>query len=128
MGNRVKIIINGVPPWDGEYEFESLESLTNREAYEIKEISKGVRLGELKDALVAGDTGAWVGLAEVVAARHGKQIPPDDLWDVPAEAIMFGADKKAKVNDADPPTTESSNGNSSESKPSSGLVSESVGV
>ncbi len=100
MGNRVKLIINGVPPWDGEYEFESFSDGTNREYHRIKEIS-GVRAGEFIEALGAGDTGAWVGWAVVVLARHGKTASPDEFWDAPEDAINWKLDE---ADDADPPT------------------------
>ncbi len=96
----MKLIITGVPPWDGEYEFESFSDGTNREYHRIKEIS-GVRAGELIEALSAGDTGAWVAWSVVVLARHGKLVDPDDFWDVPENAIDW---KPNKADDADPPT------------------------
>lgn len=112
----MKLIINGVPPWDGEYEFDSFSSGTNREYHRIKEIS-GVRAGEFIEALGAGDTGAWVGWAVVVLARHGKNATPDEFWDAPENAIDWKQDEAA---DADPPTQPESGSESTENADSSG--------
>ena len=122
MGNRVKLVINGVPPWDGEYEFESFADGTNREYNRIKDIC-GVRAGELIEALSAGDTGAWVAFTVMIPARHGKDVPPDTLWDAPENAINFDA---GTGDDAGPPTVQESNSGSTVNGSSSGASSEST--
>ncbi len=120
-GGTVKIIINGAPPWDGEYPFDDF-SFTNRELYDIKQLC-GIRAGELIEALDANDTGAYVGVAMAVLKRHGKLLEPDDLWnaDVGSIRIDLGSD------DADPPTQPASEEKPSETEISSGDNSESDG-
>lgn len=82
-----KVTISGVAPWDGDYDLD-LSRLTNRELHEIKKVS-GVRAGELDDALSGGDNDVLVALALVAAARAGKMIPADRLWDADVESIVF---------------------------------------
>lgn len=97
----MKVTIEGIPPWDGDYEFPDL-SFTNRELHEIKKLS-GVRAGELFDALVAGDAAVDVAVTCVILARSDKHVDPDDLWDAEGGAITF--DFRTAGGDADPPTT-----------------------
>ncbi len=110
----MKLIVEGAPPWDGEYQFDDF-SFTNRELYDIKLLS-GLRASELIEALDANDTSAYVGVGMVVLARHGKQLEPDDLWNakVGSLRIDLGGD------DADPPTQTASEGKPSETETSSG--------
>ena len=124
MGNRVKIVIDGIPPWDGSYEFEDF-NFTNREFFRIKEIS-GIRAGELIEALEAGDTGAYVGVAAVVLTAQGKilQGDVDALWNGPVGSITL--DLRDGV--ADPPTQTGSENEPSPSDGSSGSGSAPVGV
>lgn len=92
-----KLVIDGVPPWDGEYEMPDF-FFTNRELFRIKTIC-GTRAGELLEALGANDTGAFVAVAAVVLERYGKSGAVDDLWDAKVGSIRLdlgGAD-------ADPP-------------------------
>lgn len=112
-GGTVKLIVNGVPPWDGEYQFDDF-AFTNRELYDIKQLS-GLRASELIEALDSNDTSAYVGVGMVVLARHGKLLEPDDLWNAKVGSIRIdlGAD-------ADPPTQSASEGKPSETETSSG--------
>jgi hypothetical protein len=119
----MKLVVKGVAPWDGEYDFDSFTDGTNREYHRIKEIS-GVRAGELIEALGAGDTGAWVGFALMILARHDKHALPDEFWDAPENAIDWKVDEP--VGDvADPPTVPPSGSEPSDSPGSSGTTSES---
>lgn len=97
------IIISGIPPWDGRYELNDF-SFTNRELFEIKKLS-GIRAGELWEALEAGDTAAFVGVAAVAMARNGKVVDPDDLWggELGSISLDFG-DQEGAPADADPPS------------------------
>jgi hypothetical protein len=75
---------------DGEYEFDLAEmmslgepgSLTNREGHRLKVMS-GVRMGELEEALLAGDNDVLVALAAIVLERRGKRVDENMLWDAP---------------------------------------------
>ena len=95
------VVISDCAPWDGRYEFDDF-SFTNRELYEIRKLS-GIRAGELIEALEANDTSAYVGVAMVVLARHGKHLEPDDLWNSKVGSIVIdlGVEKDDAV---DPPT------------------------
>lgn len=87
-----KMIVKGLGKRiDGEYEFSIAdmmtlghpESLTNREAHRLKTMS-GVRLGELDDALGAGDSDVFMAIGAILLARAGKAVDEEVLWDAPA--------------------------------------------
>jgi hypothetical protein len=77
---------------NGEYKFDAIamlglhgpspEALTMGELHQIKK-QTGLRAGELTEALVAGDTDAYVGLATIVLERGGKTFDHDLLWNAP---------------------------------------------
>lgn len=118
----MKVVIDGVPPWDGRYDLPDW-FFTNRELYDIKIISGGVRAGELLEALDANDTAAYVGVGVVVLARHGKVVDPDDLWLAPVGSITIDLERDAAVPPSEPP----SGGETSDATDSSGSGSESTG-
>lgn len=119
-----KIIIEGVPPWDGTYELDE-SYFTNRELHTIKKVA-GVRAGELADAFQAGDSDIVIALAVIAAARQGTTIPPDDLWDAKAGAIR--AEFGEEVDAGPPDVTESGDASASgESTTPSGEASSSTG-
>lgn len=102
-----KIVIEDVPPYDGEYEFEG--AFTNRELHIIKRIS-GVRAGELEEASTAMDSDLLVAIAVVLLRRAGK-LPrhvPDEavelFWEAEAGSIRYVGAK----GDAGPPAPTSS--------------------
>lgn len=75
------VIIEGVPPHDGEYEID-FTSLDMDEFHLIKRLT-GIVAGELEDALARIDTDVFVGLAAVVIQRSGKRITANvenQLW------------------------------------------------
>lgn len=85
-----KIKVSGVPPWDGDYDFDG--NLKNRELHRIKKIT-GIRAGELVDALAAGDTDVLVALAVVVLERNDKHVDPEDLWNAEVGSIIYEAEE-----------------------------------
>lgn len=99
-----KLIITGLGSLDGTIDFdieELLANLTNREIHRIKTMS-GVRLGELMDALGAGDNDVLIALAAILLAQRGKRFDEDQLWDAPAgSGIAF--DLADREGDAGPP-------------------------
>lgn len=95
-----KIVISGVPPWDGEYEFDG--NLKNRELHRIKKIT-GIRAGELVEALAAGDTDVLVALAVIVLERDGKSVDADDFWNAEVGSITYVGEEET-----DGPPAESS--------------------
>ena len=95
-----KIIIEGVPGLDGEYEFAL--TFTHRDFRTIKQVS-GIRANEVMDALNAGDMDLVVALAEIALQRAGVPHTVDDLWDAEAGSITmdYSADE---VEESPPPT------------------------
>jgi hypothetical protein len=123
-----KITVSDCPPWDGDYTFDSF-NLTNRELNRIKVISAvddaaPIRAGELIEALFMSDRAAVVALTVVILGREGKTVDPDDLLDSPAGALRLEIDLG---DDADPPTTASSDSEPNEPETSSGDGSASDG-
>jgi hypothetical protein len=90
------IKIEGVPPYDGEYEIDM--NFTNRDLHTIKQVA-GVRAGDLNDALEHRDLDLVVALAVNALRRVGKPVDMDTLWDAQAGLITLVAD----VADAVPP-------------------------
>ncbi len=117
----MKLIVEGVPPWDGEYQFDDF-SFTNRELYDIKQLS-GLRASELIEALDANDTSAYVGVGMVVLRRHDKVLEADDLWNAKVGSIRIDIGQ----DDADPPTQPASEEKHGETETSSGDDSSSGG-
>jgi len=118
------LVVDGVPPWDGRYDIPDWY-FTNRELYRIKEVSGGIRAGELLEALDANDSAAFVAVAVVVLGRHGKQVDPDDLWDAKVGGIKIDLGEA----DADSPPSPGPSGNeTTESVRSSGPDSEGIGA
>jgi hypothetical protein len=103
--------IDGVSAINGEYPVDVLamitlgspECLSNRECHQLKNRT-GLRLGEIHDALRAGDNDVYVGLAEIVLQRAGKRFDPDSLWDARVGAIAFtiGEREEEAVEDGPP--------------------------
>jgi hypothetical protein len=122
------VVVEGIPPWDGRYDFEDW-SFTNRELYRIKEVSKGLRAAELIDALDANDPPAFIAVAVVVLGRHGKIVAdPDveDFWDAKIGCITIDLADVANGNGV-PPTQPPSDAEQSGNEPSSGEPSVSDG-
>lgn len=106
-----KVMINGVPPFNGDYELD-LSFFTNRELHTIKVIA-GVRAGEFEAAMEAGDNDLMVAMTVIAVKRAGKQIPVDALWDAAAGTIEFDFSDEAPEADAlplDPKPTPSASG------------------
>lgn len=105
-----QIKIEGVPPYDGEYELDM--NFTNRDLHTIKQVA-GVRAGDLNDALEHKDLDLVVALAVNALRRAGKPVDMDVLWDSEAGKIMLVADEA----DAVPPPQPISEPNRSVSEP-----------
>jgi hypothetical protein len=103
------IKIEGVPPYDGEYELDM--NFTNRDLHTIKQVA-GVRAGDLNDALEHKDLDLVVALAVNALRRAGKPIDMDVLWDSEAGRILLVADE-----DAVPPPQPSDESSGSVSEP-----------
>lgn len=115
-----KLIITGISPYDGEYDFDILEligSLTNRELHRVKLMS-GIRAGELFDSLKAGDTDLIIALAVVELTRRGRRVDEDAFWDAPALGGVT-LDIAEREDDEDPPA-EAAIGDTDSPKPNGG--------
>lgn len=94
-----KIRIDGIAAYDGEYELD-VSYFTMRELHTVKRLS-GVRVGELEDALAAGDSDVIVALAVIALQRAGRQVVEDLIWDAPMGGITYVGDPDGA--DAVPP-------------------------
>ena len=81
-----KIIIEGVPGLDGEYEFAT--TFTHRDFRTIKKLTD-LRANEVMDSLNAGDMDLVVALAEIALQRAGVVHDIDQLWDAEAGSITM---------------------------------------
>lgn len=127
----IKIIIDGCPPYDGEYELDSDDpNFTNGELRKIKK-ETGIIASELGQAIVAGDQDAWVGVTMILLERSGKfaTVVPDLLWNAPASAIRIDEAGDADDDDAGAegnaptPTEPGAPSASDDEKPTSGAAS-----
>lgn len=92
-----RIVIEGIPPYDGDWEFDA-SYFTMREFHTIKKVT-GLRGGELSDAIESGDMDVVVGLAVVALQRNNIDVNPERIWDAKGGSISFIADE----GDVDPP-------------------------
>jgi hypothetical protein len=126
------IVIEGVKPWDGRYEFdldESVDTLTLREWGWIKKLS-GYLPTTWDEGLVGADAELIGTLAVIALCRHGKidkrEVPDvfERLVDSPYyTAVRLVLGKRTAEGDAGPPEP-SSSGNGSSSGPGSPTSSE----
>lgn len=107
-----RLTIQGLGGIDGEYEFDlaalleidNPDTITQREAHKIKQAT-GLRLGELEDAMQAGDADVVVAVAIVVLDRRGKRYDVEALWRAPLGSIRIDvadADAEPEGEEADP--------------------------
>lgn len=82
-----KIVIEGVPPYDGEYEFE-FGSFTNREMHRVKKLTELVAI-DFEDAFLKRDPDLFLGLAVIAMERNGKIVDTDVLWDAPIGSLRL---------------------------------------
>lgn len=91
----MKLIIEGVPPYDGQYDMDL--AFTNREMHRIKILSEGLRGGEVFEALVEYDTAAYVAVTAVVLERSGIIVDTELLWAAQSGAIVIDASTNGEV-------------------------------
>lgn len=120
-----KIIIKGLGGIDGEYnldigamlDFGHPETLTQGEAHKIKKAT-GLRLGELEDAVDAGDSDMVLAFALVVLDRAKKRYDIESLWDAPLGSVVLEADEESasdEADNADPLSLDDKNGSPEQS-------------
>lgn len=103
-----KMILNGIHPYDGEYEIPN-GGWTNRELHFIKQTC-GVRAGELEEALQAGDVGVQVALTAVILKRAGHNVNVEILWDADPEKFDVIDDEQEADQDRPPASSPTTNG------------------
>lgn len=118
-----KVIITGVPPYDGEYEIP-MAGYTNGELHRIKQIS-GVRAGELPEAAAAGDMGVMVAMIAIILERNGKTVQLQLLWDATEDQFEVVKEDDARETEERPLDSPDLSGTAGGSKSSSdGVPSE----
>jgi hypothetical protein len=87
-----RIIITGIPPYDGDYELDSDRAFNAREWRWIKKVSGYMPL-TVTEGFEGGDPDLFVALAVIAMAREGKVTREDGMKvaDVLAEAPFDGA-------------------------------------
>jgi hypothetical protein len=98
----MKVIINGVKPYDGEYSLE-LSELTNGEYRRIKLMS-GYTLAEYQDAIRRVDTDWITAIGAVAAARHHGLVEESIFWKAQTGSITVDFSDEDTGDVADPPT------------------------
>ena len=99
----MKLIINGIPPYDGEYDLD-FERLKNRDVEIIKRVSGYTPL-EWSEAGDRGDTTFIVALGICMARRGGLVKVDEDLfWEAELGAITIDTEEDEAL--AGPPTSE----------------------
>lgn len=96
----MKIKIEGIPPYDGEYPLE-LDKFSNRDHKTIKDMSGLTAMGWI-DGFRNADMTFFAALAVVAArrsGRHGPTINEDLFWDAEAGKITLAEEESdAAVN------------------------------
>jgi hypothetical protein len=124
------VTIEGAPPFDGTYEVDMDRPFNGRELHVVKELAN-VRLGEIDEALDAGDYDLLLAFAAIALTRAGK-VPKEQTIRVARDVLMEaegGAIGITRVPEADagPPEQPPTSSTSSESSPSSSPDSNGTG-
>lgn len=96
----MKVTIKGIPPYDGEYEFDQ-SRLTNRDLHTIKKIT-GYTPDQFEE--VGADNDFVVALA-IIAVRKSLQygkVDEDAFWDAELGGILVDFTEDAAVVDGPP--------------------------
>ncbi len=108
-----KITISGVDARvDGSYDLDLDDVFTGNELHLIKKVA-GVRVGEIGDAMNAGDYDLLVALTKIALDRNGRDVPVERLLDAKVGAIQFGeteAEAAVEAEDEQLPLTSASTG------------------
>lgn len=97
----IKVTISDVPGFTGEYEWDEEQGFTGHELHLIKKVA-GVRLGEITEALGAGDYDVIVAVSAIAIWRSGRvtkdELPAvvDLLLDAEGGKILFGSEEEAE--------------------------------
>ncbi len=120
-----RITISGVAGRiDGVYDLDLADSFTGNELHLIKQHA-GVRVGEISEAMEAGDYDLIVCLTKIAMDRSGNDVPIDQLMEAKVGAITFeqtDAEKADAEEDEELPPVSAPSGasKSSSEAPSSG--------
>jgi hypothetical protein len=119
----MKLKLEGVPPYDGEYQFD-MSRMTNRELHTIKRLS-GVTAANIGQALEDGDNDVIVALMIIGVQRSGKfaRVDENSVWEADVGRILAMDDDEV---DAVPPPSETSTPStrSGESSPNGSEIQE----
>lgn len=87
--------------WADEHQdaFEVPESYTYREIKTMRQIT-GLEPAQFEDAVANGNADLAIALAVVSSARAGKQINPEQLYDLPFGAIMVEEEEGERPTEA----------------------------
>ena len=85
--SETTVVIEGIDGLNGEYPID-LGYFTSRELHTIKKLT-GLRVGELDDAMAAGDSDVLVAFGVLALQRNDKRVDEDALWDAPAGSITI---------------------------------------
>ena len=66
-----KVVLEGVPPYDGEYDLDTERAFNAREWHWIKKVA-GYMPRTIREGFRGGDPDLWVALAVIALARAGK--------------------------------------------------------
>lgn len=119
----MKIVISGIPGFDGAYPLDDDVGWTMRELNIIKRIS-GVRAGEIPEAIEAGDTDVLGSIAVIAVRQSGKEWQRFEalLWDSSFGSISIEDDDEGTAGEAVPliPTPPQDSGNNEATPEGSG--------
>jgi len=105
---------------DGSYDLDLEDSFNGNELHLIKKYA-GVRVGEISEAMGAGDYDLVVCLTKIAIDRSGKDVPMERLMEAKVGAIQFEQTdaEKAADEEADrlPPASAPSGANENKSGP-----------
>lgn len=83
----LQVNVSDVPGFDGTYEWDAERQFNGHELHIVKKVA-GVRLGEIEEALAAGDYDVIVAITAIMVCRSGRvtraQVP--ELVDVLLDA------------------------------------------
>lgn len=99
----MRILINGVPPYDGSYDVDG--PYTMEQIYSFRVIAD-IRPADFGEALTKGDVGLIIALAKIGLERESHNVILPVLWSAPAGRIMLDFTDEG---DADPPPQGSDN-------------------
>jgi hypothetical protein len=130
----LQVKVTDVPGFDGTYEWDPERQFNGHELHLVKKVA-GVRLGEIEEALAAGDYDVIVAITAIMVCRSGRvtraQVPELVEMLLDADGGKITIEEAAEVADDRPPSVASpeidSTSDASESSELSSVDSRSTG-